>query len=142
MALPSSGPISLGDIRTELGSLLNNFSLEGAENGDYGAINQNSADKPNGIAPYAVSEWYGYNHTASPSLTAVTLFYAATLIFACGGSPNTTYYVDGTTLINSSFIYTDAAGTNPAADGWYQRDGVARPVTGGNGSLGSGEFCI
>jgi hypothetical protein len=62
MALPSSGPISLGDIRTELGSLLNNFSLEGAENGDYGAINQNSADKPTGSAPYAVSEWYGYNH--------------------------------------------------------------------------------
>lgn len=142
MALPSSGQISLGDIRTELGSFATNFSLQGAANGNYGTINQNSTDKPDGSAPHAVSEWQGYNHTASASLTAVTLFYAANVSFACGGSPNTTYYVDNSVWTSAGYIYTDAAGTNPAPIGWYQRQGFARPVTGGNGSLGTGQFCI
>jgi hypothetical protein len=142
MALPSSGQISLGDIRTELGSILNIFSLQQAEAGIYGAINQNSTNKPNGIAPNAVSEWYGYNHTASSSLTAVTLFYATVQSFACAGTPNTTYYVDASPWTSAGFIYTDSAGTTPAANGWYQRESFARPVTGGNGQLGSGTICL
>jgi hypothetical protein len=64
MPLPTSGQISMNDIRIELGSLANNFSLNGAESGVYGAINQNSANRPNGSTPNAMSEWYGYDHSA------------------------------------------------------------------------------
>lgn len=62
MPLQPNGPISLGDIRTELGTSSNNFSLHGAEFGTYGAINQNSTLKPNGLNPNSISEWYGYDH--------------------------------------------------------------------------------
>lgn len=62
MPLQSSGPISLGDIRAELGTSSNDFSLNGAEFGTYGAINQNSTFKPNGLNPNTISEWYGYDH--------------------------------------------------------------------------------
>ena len=62
MALQLNGPISLGDIRNELGTSSNNFSLHDAEFGTYGAINQNSTYKPNGSNPNSISEWYGYDH--------------------------------------------------------------------------------
>jgi Domain of unknown function (DUF5122) beta-propeller len=64
MALQSSGPISLGNIRTELNSVASNFSLNSAENGTYGSINQSSVFKPNGATPNRISEWYGYDHLA------------------------------------------------------------------------------
>lgn len=64
MALTSSGQLSLGEIRTELGSSATNFNLAGAAAGNFGTINQDSTNKPNSSAPHAVSEWYGYNHTA------------------------------------------------------------------------------
>ena len=68
MPLQPDGPISLGDIRNELGTSSNNFSLHGAEFGTYGAINQNSTYKPNGSNPNSISEWYGYDHGGgSPS---------------------------------------------------------------------------
>ena len=65
MALPTSGPISLNDIRIEIGeSNTANFSLKDAATGVYSPINQNSPLRPNGVAPYALSEWYGYDHSA------------------------------------------------------------------------------
>lgn len=66
MALPGSGPLSLGDINVELGrSRTSTISLDAAENGSYGAINQNSTSRPSSSNPARVSEWYGYNHSAA-----------------------------------------------------------------------------
>lgn len=65
MALQTNGPISFGNIRTELGSVASNFSLNSAESGTYALINQSSVFKPNGATPNSVSEWYGYDHLAS-----------------------------------------------------------------------------
>ena len=73
MALPSSGTISMSQIRTELG-IPNQapFSLDTAENGGYVAINQNSASRPNAANPASMSEWYSYNHSA----VSYDLYYA------------------------------------------------------------------
>jgi len=66
MALPSSSTIAMSQINTELGrSASATISLDTAENGGYGAINQNSLSRPNASNPAAMSEWHGYNHSAS-----------------------------------------------------------------------------
>ena len=68
MALQSSGQISISDIKTELGtSSSSNLNLKGLETGTFGTINTGSASYPNGSAPYAMSEWYSYDHSASPA---------------------------------------------------------------------------
>lgn len=141
MALPSSGQISMRDIRTALGSLATNFSLMNASKGNIVAINSNSEKKPRQTPPYAFSDWHGYNHSATGiSLIEVDLFFAKDEKSVCDGKPDKSYYVDASPWTSAEFIYTDAAGTNPADDGWYQRDGFARPVS--NGVLGKGDFCI
>ena len=67
MTLPSSGPISFSNINTEFGrGAAAQISLEDVETGVYGPINQNSPSKPNGAAPYAISEMRGYNNNALP----------------------------------------------------------------------------
>jgi hypothetical protein len=73
MSLQSSGQISMGNIRTELGLLTSNFSLNSAELGTYVTINQNSASKPNGSNPNSISEWYGYDHDAGPLCVCYTI---------------------------------------------------------------------
>lgn len=75
MAIPGSGKVSIGDIRTELqNGGTNNFSLKKAgrpttgvpgtfENPVYTPVNQSSSVKPNNSQPYSISEWRNYNHT-------------------------------------------------------------------------------
>jgi hypothetical protein len=66
MPLPSSGTLSMNDIRVELGVPAQApMSLQAASVGTYGTINVCSVSRPNGSAPYAISEWYGYCHTCS-----------------------------------------------------------------------------
>jgi hypothetical protein len=70
MALPSSGQLGLNDIRIELGIPSQApLSLASASLGLYVPINQNSILKPNATAPFAISEWYGYNHTTTATPT-------------------------------------------------------------------------
>lgn len=67
MVLPTSGPISLQNINTELGRTSTaTIGLQQAETGVYGAINQASAQRPDGVAPHSMNEWYGYDHFVSP----------------------------------------------------------------------------
>ena len=63
MALPASGQISMGDIRTELGDS-GSISLKEASDGTIATINTGnaSADRPDGNAPHAITEFYSYDH--------------------------------------------------------------------------------
>lgn len=103
MALPGTGPISIGNIRTELGNTgTNSFSLAKAGQqytaviGDgYVPLNNASSSKPNSSSPFSISEWYSYDHSTNRSC-GVTFFSAATqidkyyyqrfLITGCGAS--------------------------------------------------------
>lgn len=75
MALPASGQISINDIRVELGvPSATNLDMSGLPNGSPVAINIWSASKPSTSAPYSLSQWYSYNHTApSPNLATFTV---------------------------------------------------------------------
>jgi hypothetical protein len=65
MALTNTGPISMDNIRAELGiPTQTNFGLDTAENGGYVTINQCSGARPNNNNPAAMSEWYSYDHSA------------------------------------------------------------------------------
>ena len=74
MAVPGSGQLSLLAIKNELdeddytaGESYNNVSLTNLSDGTDGTINTNNdaADRPDGSAPHAMSEFYSYNHTAA-----------------------------------------------------------------------------
>ena len=72
MALQSSGQIKLSDVANEiLGGTEPNISLEDLSRGVYGAINTNNAqaDRPDGLTPHAISEFYSYDHNASAAYT-------------------------------------------------------------------------
>jgi hypothetical protein len=72
MALTSSGQIKMSEINTELGrtSTTANTSLEDQSDGTYATINtaNASADRPNGSAPHAMTEFYSYNHSAATTV--------------------------------------------------------------------------
>jgi hypothetical protein len=76
MTLPAAfATIRMSDINVELGrSSTANISLDTAENGGYGAINTNSASRPSGTNPAAMSEWYGYNHNAAGATVTITAY--------------------------------------------------------------------
>tara|TARA_Y100000004_G_C8866674_1_gene391430 strand:+ start:62 stop:241 length:180 start_codon:yes stop_codon:yes gene_type:complete len=50
-----------------------------------------------------------------------------------------TYYLDGPTLATATAVYTDAATTTPAADGWYSDGTISREQT--SGLLGIVQTC-
>ena len=79
MPVPSSGSLSLGKIGKEIRSTSisddydngphtsSETSLDTAENGGYGNINQNntSTNRPSATNPAQMSEWYSYDHNLS-----------------------------------------------------------------------------
>ena len=71
MAITSSGTISMSDIRTELGDS-GAISLKEASDGTIATINtaNDAANRPDGSAPHAMSEFYSYDHSASAASTA------------------------------------------------------------------------
>lgn len=76
MALTSSGQISMNDINVEFGrsGTTANSSLEDLSDGTVATINtQNaSADRPDGSAPHAMSEFYSYDHDLAGTSWSVT----------------------------------------------------------------------
>lgn len=87
ISIVPGNPISMGDINVELGRIrTSQISLDGAENGSYGAINQNSASKPSGTNPAAISEWYNYNHSATAPSITITSYSAGYLYFTLSGT--------------------------------------------------------
>lgn len=110
MTLPAAyATMSMGDINVELGrSRTAEISLDTAENGGYGAINQASGSKPSSSNPAAVSEWYSYNHNASSQINV-----SYDISFApYGGLANITE--NGVRIIRTS---TNAVGTFSSVTG-------------------------
>ena len=70
MTLPSSGQISMNDIRVELGiSSQSPFGVDEARNGTYVALNPCSTYKPPASGQISLSDWYGYNQTTGSTST-------------------------------------------------------------------------
>jgi len=124
MALTASGQLSLGDIATEMGVSLSDVSLTTQSTTD---INTNSESKPDGLTPHAVSEFYSYDHSASPSLTS---FYVDANPYGDGeeacasGRLGAEWYHDGegTYPTTGDTVYTDSGGTTNPEDGFYWMD--------------------
>lgn len=142
MTLQASGQISFNDIRIELGvGSQSPFSLESASLGLYAAINTDSPSFPDGTAPYLISDWYGYNHSAPPPCTEHSLGYdVSDQPTACAAAATpATYYSDCVTLANSCGLYTDSGCSLTATDGYYS-DGVNSWFS-TSGVLGSEATC-
>ena len=107
MTLTSSGQIKISDINGEFGrsGTTANSSLEDLSDGTVATINtaNDSADRPDGSAPHAMTEFYSYDHDlASTSWSSppadftmgggngATVFSALKTITLTGGSGNTT----------------------------------------------------
>ena len=119
MTLQSSGQISFSQINTELGrSSTATISIKDAELGNYGTINAASTSKPNGSSPYAISEWYSYNHNASSYTsplvkTGLIQELDAGIVSSYPGSGSTWYDLSGNG--NNATLYngpTFSSGTN------------------------------
>ena len=127
MALQTSGAITVDDIYQELGNSniasAGGVSLLALENGSFGTINSNSSNKPNGSTPCAMSEWYGYNHSAGAS---VTQFQASSNQSSPTNACKQTFYQflyhdgAGADPVAGDFVYINTAGTKPTGAGFYK----------------------
>ena len=140
MALPTSGTIRMSQINTELGrSASSQISLDAAENGLYGRINQASRSRPSATNPAAMSEWYGYNHRFNPGPTLFPIpevGYAGNatqsqfwLDQACRNSvfrPGRYWGSDEQLLFSASEqqFWTNSAGTTRPPAGYYAQFGT------------------
>lgn len=78
MALQSSGQIKMSELNTEFGlAPEREITLKSASDGTIAAINtaNAAADRPDGTAPHAISEFYSYNHTLSSWSNSYALDY-------------------------------------------------------------------
>jgi len=162
MACPSSGALSLASIRGEIEN--NSYaaytsaatSLESASEGTYDTINTNndSADRPDGSDPHAMSEFYAYDHDAAAAgWAAYTLVYKSGKYSdcsgVCGGSGSnvTVHVLNGGGSVQSIFdndetIYSSSSGGSPplAASGWYAEGTSTGDECGKWSSSGSGSW--
>ena len=141
MAIPTLGEFGMSLINRELRrSTTSQISLDTAENGGYGAINPASPSRPSASNPAAMSEWRGYDHSAT---SGPTLFnYPAigyninnqdTACFNAGTGRFVRIAGDAEIFPQSTTIYTNTTGTTFAAAGWYADD-LASEVRFWNGS--------
>ena len=139
MTLTSSGEIKMSEIRTELDDS-GQITLKEASDGTVATINTTnaSADRPDGSAPHAMSEFYSYNHDAATTIANPS----DTSISFSGDSGDTDVHA----AVTSSLTYA-----NGAIDIYYTvTSGTARgtmycavsvngdPGTGGTSNSGSG----
>jgi hypothetical protein len=131
MALPSSGTISINSIRVELGvPSATSLSMIDLATGAVVAINPWSASRPSTSAPYLMSAWYNYNHSATaPSIASFYVYattspeyggYYAVWSYGSGTSVNITdTYLDYSFNYGSSWgnlYYFSGTGTTSVSD--------------------------
>ena len=123
MALPTSGQISISAIGLDMGILAQNISLNTLSTVNLNAF---SASGPDGLAPHAISEFYGYDHSASSGLhkflgsnaipqktlvdTACTMYKASNDFYSNSSTPQ---------ISVGDFVYADSTGKTPIAEGNY-----------------------
>jgi hypothetical protein len=135
MALTASGQLSLGDIATEMGVSLSNVSLTTQSTT---GINTNSTSKPDGSTPHAISEFYSYDHSASPPLTGFSVDESPyeTGEEACvQGRETSTWYHDGggSYPADGDNVYIDESGTTNPEDGIYWMNEPSSFIVSGGG---------
>lgn len=127
MALPSSGQISMDDIRVELGVPTQSpFSLNTARQGGYVTLNFFSPTQPPYSGQVALSDWYSY--CQSCGYYTYSLGYDTSLSSSACSASQATYYASASPLAIGVTIYTDIGG-NAGSSGyysngttWYQQD--------------------
>lgn len=123
MALPSTGSISMNQINIELGRASGtNISLDAAENGSYGAINQNSVAKPSSGNPASMSEWRGYNHgcgqVAISGLSSGIICNGNTILLVAYGMTSYTWTIPGVGTVSSDTLQlTPGSAGYPSVNG-------------------------
>ncbi len=135
MAVPSSGTLSLFSIGNEKLSddyndgddgsgpySLTDITLGGDTYGnseDYPVTNTNSPNKPDSVAPHAMSEWFGYDHDASGSTGKCLLIIDTTFL-----TPGTqTGCSSATAIAGATGAVTPSGGTGLS---YYSRFGRYR----------------
>ena len=101
MALPTTGPLSINDIRVELGASATNQSL-----GTF-------SDTAGFAAPDAITDFYGFS--------AVQTFYVQPLLSSCGANCTIPYYHQGSSTLPAvgDIVYTNSSLTLTASTGIY-----------------------
>tara|TARA_R110000796_G_scaffold214971_1_gene330985 strand:- start:298 stop:702 length:405 start_codon:yes stop_codon:yes gene_type:complete len=127
MALPTSGALTLDQIIEEV------FGSSGATStlGTCGSV----AGFSN---PVSFSDFYGYSSVSGAVNLGYALFNAA-LSCSVGSGSYATYYHNGAGTLPVIFnkLYTDAAKTSPAINGYYSNGSDSYRVFGSGGSAGS-----
>jgi hypothetical protein len=117
MALPSSGQISMDDIRIELGVPTQSpFSLNTARQGGYVALNFFSPTQPPSSGQVALSDWYSY--CQSCGYYTYSLGYDASSSSTACSASQSTFYSNVSPLGIGDTIYVDTSG-NAGSSGYY-----------------------
>jgi len=125
MALSETGPISFNDLNLEVRGVSNEeISLALVSSGAYIPINENSLIKPDGIAPHSMSEFRGYDQSASASLTEFgvdSTIYGDDNTACIVGMENNVFYHNGVADYPDlgDLVYFDVDGDVLVDDGWY-----------------------
>jgi hypothetical protein len=120
MALPTTGTISMSQINGALNRQFNaSIGLKKSQIGTYASINTNSTLRPNGIEPFAMSKWKGYDKDAGGSVVS----YEVTLYNQCNGDVLGNFFMDTPSIADATIIAYDSDLTSIAPDGFYS-DGV------------------
>lgn len=104
MVLQASGPISFSDIAVEKGISSASLSLATASIDN---INTASTDRPDGVAPHLISEFYSYDHSATPGIVLTNL------IFEIDTSDSTSYPGSGTEIYDTVGLITGSIVGSP-----------------------------
>lgn len=148
MALPSSGIISMNDIRVELGVPSQApFGLNEARSGTYVTLNTGSPTLPPSTGQVSLSSWYSYSQTGgSPSLnflvargttgpTGTACSRAASSIWFA-----TIYSYTDSSLVNGH-IYYNSNGSVYNGGGLVFSDGAKYGVIATNGAFTNSGNC-
>jgi len=120
MALPTTGTISMSQINGALNRQFNaSIGLKESQIGSYASINTNSALRPNGIAPFAMSKWRGYDKDAGGGVVS----YEVTLYNRCIGDVFGNFFMDTPSIADATIIAYDSNLTNFVPEGFYS-DGI------------------
>lgn len=118
MALPTTGPLSLNDIRIEIGASSTNVSLGGM------------SDTAGFSAPDAITDFYGFS--SGLNVIYITALTSRNATGMCGTSTSVTaFYHDGASAmpIVGDTIYSDSSGTTPLT--WFSYRGISNIQGGG-----------